>query len=101
MYHKTNGDNHLLKFTDMKNTNVQIAGNITKSTEKAILLETLVSFNGNTSTRSVWFPKSQIAETETRDGKDFITVPSWLIAAKERDNAFAGYAMRFEFVFNA
>lgn len=85
----------------MKNVNVKISGNITRETEKAILLETLVSFNGNTSTRSIWFPKSQISERDNYEGHDFITVGSWLMAAKERENAFAGYAMRFEYVFEA
>lgn len=74
---------------------------IVKESEKAICLKLLVSFNGNTSVRDVWFPKS-VCEIKDADydktGKRAF-VADWFLRKAETANAFAGYAMRFETAF--
>lgn len=98
MHRQTNGKN-----TVMKNQNKQIEVaiyNIVRETEKAVCLNLLVSYNGNTSAKEIWFPKS-VCELKTvdYDNKPRAFVADWFLHKAESANAFNGYAMRFETAF--
>lgn len=89
----------------MKNqNNVEMAYNaIVKETEKAILLNVMVSWNGNTRDKDIWFPKSLVSFVTFTDSegkrRTNAIVPDWFIRKTESANAFHGYAMRFETIF--
>jgi len=69
-----------------------IFNNIEKETEKAVLVNLPVSWNMNMHPKSIWFPKSCV---KFYDGRT-MAVATFLIEKLERENAFHGYAMRFE-----
>ena len=87
------------------NTTYELAYNhIVKETNKAICLNVMVSWNGTCRDRDVWFPKSVITFVEFTDSKGTprknAVVQSWFIHKAEKDNAFHGYEMHFETLFN-
>ena len=77
---------------------------ITKETEKAVCLNVMVSWNGTCRDKDVWFPKSQISFVDFTDSngkaRRNAIVPNWLIWKNEKANAFNGYEMHFETLFN-
>lgn len=84
--------------------NIELAYNEkVRETEKAVCLNVMVSFNGNCSSRNVWFPKSvcSFITFTTGEGKEVThaMVADWFLNKAESDNAFKGYAMRFETAF--
>ena len=89
----------------MKNqNNVEMAYNaIVKETEKAILFNVMVSWNGNAQDKDIWFPKSLVSFVTFTDSegkkRTNAIVPDWFIRKTESANAFHGYAMRFETIF--
>lgn len=87
------------------NNNVELAFNsIVKETEKAICLNVMVSWNSNCHDRDIWFPKSVISFATFTDSKGNektnAMVADWFIRKTEAANAFHGYAMRFETIFD-
>lgn len=77
---------------------------IVKETNKAICLNVMVSWNGTCRDRDIWFPKSVITFVEFTDSKGIqrknAVVQNWFIHKAEKDNAFRGYEMHFETIFN-
>lgn len=86
-------------------TNYELAFNrITKETEKAVCLNLMVSWNGTCKDKDLWFPKSQVQFVTFTDSQGIertnALVPNWLIWKMEQNNAFNGYQMHFETLFN-
>lgn len=86
------------------NNNIELAFNsVVRETEKAVCLNVMVSWNGNTKGKDIWFPKSLvnfITFTDTQGNeKTNAIIPDWFIRKTEAANAFHGYAMRFETIF--
>lgn len=64
---------------------------VEKETEKAIMVNLPVSWNGNMQPKTFWFPKSCVMiHNQT------ISIASFLIEKLERENTFHGYRMSFE-----
>lgn len=79
-------------------TNITLFG-VEKETEKAMLISTLVRWNGDTHQKSFWFPKSVIGEVIAgTDEKNVgsVDVKTWFLNKLGKDNAFKGYHMYFE-----
>lgn len=73
---------------------------LVKETEKAVCLNLLVSWNGNTHSRDIWFPKSVCEIKEVNyDDQPRAFVADWFLLKTESANAFKGYGMRFETAF--
>lgn len=67
--------------------------NIVKETEKAILVSTNVSWNGNSEKeKQFWMPKKVVEMTESNTE---IMVEDWFLNKLEDENTFKGYRMSF------
>lgn len=65
---------------------------VEKETEKAYLLNIVVSWNDNTHNKSFWFPKSVVKASEDKIWE----VKAWFANKMEKENAYKGYGMRLE-----
>lgn len=76
---------------------------IVKESEKAICLNVMVSWNGTCQDKDLWFPKSVIEfiTFTNSNGKEQTNalVANWFIHKAEKANAFHGYEMHFETIF--
>ena len=88
----------------MKNTNnmereetVVIVNSIEKETEKAVMLNCQVMWNGNTHGKSLWFPKSVLGNRgEANENGHFAqNVATWFCEKLSCQNQFHGYFMYF------
>lgn len=84
-----------------KNNRIEVTVyNVVKETEKAYCLNMLVSWNGNTHAKDIWFPKSvcEVKDVDY-DAQPHAFVEDWFLRKAESANAFKGYEMRFETAF--
>lgn len=69
-----------------------------KETEKALLIDCCVSWNGNCHSKSIWFPKSvaRVVENKFKAGQMDLEVADWFVSKLEVANSYKGYGMYFE-----
>ena len=74
---------------------------VERETEKAVLVNVMVSWNGSCKSKSIWMPKSvcEVFTAEYDGNRTHAMVADWFIAKTQKANTWNGYEMQFETLF--